>query len=69
MVVFSGKARWTTAWVMAVPMVVVGGYWYLRAMIKTGGNPIPITSSAPATCRRPTRCRSTRARASPSPTT
>jgi hypothetical protein len=47
-ILFSGRGRrWTTAWVMAVPMVVVGGYWYLRAAIKTGGNPIPITKFGP----------------------
>ena len=47
-VLFSGRGRrWTTAWVMAVPMLVVGGYWYLRAMVKTGGNPIPITKFGP----------------------
>jgi hypothetical protein len=48
MVLFSGRGRrWTTAWVMTVPMLVVGGYWYLRAAIKTGGNPIPITKFGP----------------------
>ncbi len=47
-VLFSGRGRrWTTAWVMAVPMLFVGGYWYLRAAIKTGGNPIPITKFGP----------------------
>jgi hypothetical protein len=47
-VLFSGRGRrWTTAWVMAVPMLAVGGYWYLRAAIKTGGNPIPITKFGP----------------------
>ncbi len=47
-VLFSGRGRrWTTAWVMAVPLLVVGGYWYLRAAIKTGGNPIPITKFGP----------------------
>ena len=47
-VLFSGRGRrWTTAWVMAVPMLIVGGYWYLRAMVKTGGNPIPITKFGP----------------------
>ena len=47
-VLFSGRGRrWTTAWVMTVPMLVVGGYWYLRAAIKTGGNPIPITKFGP----------------------
>jgi hypothetical protein len=45
---FSGKGRrWTTAWVLAVPMLLTGGYWYGRAAIKTGGNPIPITKFGP----------------------
>jgi hypothetical protein len=45
---FSGRGRrWTTAWVMGLSMLVVGGYWYLRAAIKTGGNPIPITKFGP----------------------
>jgi hypothetical protein len=47
-VLFSGRGRrWTTAWVMAVPMLAVGGYWYLRAAIKTSGNPIPISKFGP----------------------
>jgi hypothetical protein len=47
-VLFSGRGRrWTTTWVMGLPMLVVGGYWYLRAAIKTGGNPIPITKFGP----------------------
>ncbi len=47
-VLFSGRGRrWTTAWVMALPTIAVGGYWYLRAAIKTGGNPIPITKFGP----------------------
>jgi hypothetical protein len=47
-VLFSGKGRrWTTAWVMGLPLLVVGGYWYLRAAIKSGGNPIPITKFGP----------------------
>jgi hypothetical protein len=41
-VVFSGKGRrLTTAWVLGLSTFVAGGYWYLRAAIKTGGNPIP----------------------------
>jgi hypothetical protein len=53
-VLFSGKGRrWTTAWVMGVPMLVVGGYWYLRAAIKTGGNPIPITKFGPLNLPKP----------------
>ncbi|HEX5713799.1 MAG TPA: hypothetical protein VFX85_10840 [Solirubrobacterales bacterium] len=47
-ILFSGRGRrWTTAWVMGLPMLVVGSYWYLRAAIKTGGNPIPITKFGP----------------------
>ncbi|MGD9735815.1 MAG: hypothetical protein AB7V58_09445 [Solirubrobacterales bacterium] len=45
---FSGRGRrWTTAWVMGVPLLITGGYWYLRAAIKSGGNPIPITKFGP----------------------
>ncbi len=45
---FSGKGRrWTTAWILALTTLAVGGYWYLRAAIKTGGNPIPITRFGP----------------------
>jgi hypothetical protein len=41
-VVFSGRGRrLTTAWVLGLSALLVGGYWYLRAAIKTGGNPIP----------------------------
>src|SRR6476661_1946417 len=41
-IVFSGRGRRLTSTVaMGVPMLVVGGYWYLRAAIKTGGNPTP----------------------------
>ncbi len=41
-VVFSGRGRrLTTAWVLGLSAFVVGGYWYVRAAIKTGGNPIP----------------------------
>jgi hypothetical protein len=41
-VAFSDRGRkLTTAWVMGLSMLVVGGYWYFRAMIKTGGNPAP----------------------------
>ena len=47
-VLFSGKGRRvTTAWVMGLSMLVVGGYWYLRAAIKTGGNPIPQSKFGP----------------------
>jgi hypothetical protein len=47
-ILFSGRGRrWTTAWVMGLPLLIVGGYWYLRAAIKSGGNPIPITKFGP----------------------
>jgi hypothetical protein len=53
-VIFSGRGRrWTTAWAMGLPMLVVGGYWYLRAAIKTGGNPIPITKFGPLNLPKP----------------
>jgi hypothetical protein len=45
---FSGKGRrWTTAWILGLSILVTGGYWYLRAAIKSGGNPIPITKFGP----------------------
>ncbi|HVS99101.1 MAG TPA: hypothetical protein VHE08_01150 [Solirubrobacterales bacterium] len=45
---FSGKGRrWTTAWILGLSIFVTGGYWYVRAAIKTGGNPIPITKFGP----------------------
>jgi hypothetical protein len=47
-VVFSGRGRrLTTAWVMGLPLLIAGGYWYLRAAIKTGGNPIPQSKFGP----------------------
>lgn len=53
-VVFSGRGRrLTTAWAMGLPMLAVGGYWYLRAAIKTGGNPIPQLGWGPLHLPRP----------------
>jgi hypothetical protein len=53
-VIFSGKGRrLTTAWVMGLPMLLVGGYWYGRAAIKTGGNPIPQIGWGPLGLPRP----------------
>jgi hypothetical protein len=47
-VIFSGRGRrFTTAWVLGLSALVVGGYWYLRAAIKTGGNPIPQSKFGP----------------------
>jgi hypothetical protein len=47
-VVFSGRGRrLTTAWVLGLATFVAGGYWYVRAAIGTGGNPIPTTGLGP----------------------
>ena len=53
-IVFSGRGRrLTTAWVLALSTFVIGGYWYVRAMIKTGGNPIPTIGFGPLHLPRP----------------
>ncbi len=53
-IVFSGRGRrLTTAWVLGLSTFVVGGYWYVRAMVKTGGNPIPTFSFGPLHLPRP----------------
>jgi hypothetical protein len=53
-VVFSGPGRrLTTAWVLGLTTFLVGGYWYVRAAIKTGGNPIPSTGFGPLHLPRP----------------
>ena len=53
-VVFSGRGRRLTSLVsMGVPILVVGGYWYLRAAIKTGGNPTPQIGWGPLHLPRP----------------
>ena len=53
-VLFSGRGRrLTTAWVMGLPMFVVGGYWYVRAALKSGGNPIPQIGWGPLHLPRP----------------
>jgi hypothetical protein len=47
-IAFSGRGRrLTTAWVLGLSTFLVGGYWYLRAAIKTGGNPVPTTGLGP----------------------
>jgi hypothetical protein len=47
-VLFSGRGRrLTTAWVLGLSTFLVGGYWYVRAAIKTGGNPIPQVGFGP----------------------
>ncbi|HET7573913.1 MAG TPA: hypothetical protein VFJ99_02240 [Solirubrobacterales bacterium] len=53
-VVFSGRGRkLTTAWVLGLSAFVVGSYWYVKAAIKTGGNPIPSTGFGPLHLPRP----------------
>jgi len=53
-IVFSGRGRrLTTAWVLGLSAFVTGGYWYVRAAVKTGGNPIPQTSWGPLHLPRP----------------
>jgi hypothetical protein len=53
-VVVSGRGRrFTSAWVLGLSAFVVGGYWYLRAAIKTGGNPIPQMGWGPLHLPRP----------------
>ncbi|MBN8867779.1 MAG: hypothetical protein J0H98_09510 [Solirubrobacterales bacterium] len=48
MILVSGKGRRlvTTLW-LGGSMLIVGGYWYVRAMIYTGGNPVPAVSGGP----------------------
>lgn len=51
---FSGRGRrLTTAWVLGLSALITGGYWYLRAAIKTGGNPIPQIGWGPLHLPRP----------------
>jgi 4-amino-4-deoxy-L-arabinose transferase-like glycosyltransferase len=53
-VLFSGRGRRiTTAWVLGLAAFVAGGYWYMRAAIKTGGNPIPQLGFGPLHLPRP----------------
>ncbi len=54
MIVISGRRRWfTTAWVMGLSTFIVGGYWYVRAAVKSGGNPIPQIGFGPLNLPRP----------------
>ena len=48
MILASGRARWlTTTFWLGLPILVVGGFWYVRAMIYTGGNPVPAIGWGP----------------------
>jgi len=54
MVVVSGAGRrLMTAAAIGIPAFVVGGYWYVRAAIHTGGNPIPQIGWGPLDLPRP----------------
>lgn len=54
MILISGRGRrLTTTLTLGVPLLVIGGYWYLRAAIKTGGNPIPQLGWGPLDLPRP----------------
>ena len=48
MILVSGRGRRmiTAAW-LGGSILVVGGYWYVRAMIYTGGNPVPAVAGGP----------------------
>jgi hypothetical protein len=53
-IVFSGRGRrLTTAWVLGLSTFLVGGYWYVRAAVKTGGNPLPQIGFGPLHLPRP----------------
>ena len=48
MILVSGRKRWLkTAFWLGAPLIVIGGYWYFRAMIYTGGNPVPAIGWGP----------------------
>ncbi len=54
MVVVSGAGRrLMTSAAIGVPALVVGGYWYVRAAIITGGNPLPQSGWGPLNLPRP----------------
>jgi hypothetical protein len=54
MILVSGRGRrLTTALSIGVPAFVVGGYWYVRAAIHSGGNPIPQIGWGPLHLPRP----------------
>ena len=54
MVVVSGAGRrLMTAAAIGIPAFAVGGYWYVRAAIHTGGNPIPQIGWGPLNLPRP----------------
>jgi hypothetical protein len=54
MVIVSGAGRrLMTAAAIGVPAFVVGGYWYVKAAVKTGGNPIPQIGWGPLHLPRP----------------
>ncbi|HEV7769573.1 MAG TPA: hypothetical protein VGO66_02825 [Solirubrobacterales bacterium] len=53
-IAFSGRGRrLTTAWILGLSTFVLGAYWYVRAMIATGGNPAPQLGFGPLHLPRP----------------
>ncbi|MBK8294788.1 MAG: hypothetical protein IPK93_08485 [Solirubrobacterales bacterium] len=62
-ILVSGRGRrLITAMWLGGSIFVVGGYWYVRAAIYTGGNPVPAVSGDHSSCLNRTRCRSIRGR-------
>ena len=54
MVFVSGRGRrLVTAAAIGIPAFVVGGYWYVKAAVQTGGNPIPQIGWGPLHLPRP----------------
>ena len=54
MVLVSGRGRrLMTAAAICIPAFLVGGYWYVKAAIQTGGNPIPQIGWGPLHLPRP----------------
>lgn len=54
MILVSGRARsWVTTICLGIPMLLVGGFWYIRAMIYTGGNPVPAIGFGPLNLPQP----------------
>lgn len=48
MILVSGRGRrLTTTLCLGLSMFIVGGYWYVRSMIYTGGNPVPAVGWGP----------------------
>lgn len=54
MILVSGRARWwVTTVCLGIPMLLVGGFWYVRAIIYTVGNPVPAIGLGPLNLPQP----------------